>query len=453
MKTKIINDFTEGPLFWKLLTFSLPFMLSNALQMFYNLVDMIIVGQYLGSPGLASVSISSQCHLFMTMVCTGFCTGGQIYISQLIGKGERQKLNQTIGTIFTVVFCFGLIMTAAGLIFAVPLLKVMHTPAESWNGALHYMLVCSSGIIFSYGYNMLSAVLRGMGDSRHPFIFILIASLINLFLDWLFVAVFHWGVFGAGLATILGQAFSFLYGMWFLYQNKEAFCFDFKPASFRIHKEVFRSLLRLGVPMALRFGAINISMMFVMSMVSTAGHQATAVFGVGGKLDDMSNKICQGVMQALAAVVGQNYGARKFNRVKWAVVYTWLITIGIYAVYTICLVCYTRQMFGVFTKDEEVLSLAPVFVSAILWHFPALLIMKGTNGFINGIGNAWLSLCFSVLDGFILRIFCTWLFGNVMDMGLYGYFLGYAIAGYGMAIPSLLYFLFFPWEKRKLVVE
>ena len=106
-----------------------------------------------------------------------------------------------------------------------------------------------------------------------------------------------------------------------------------------------------------------------------------------------------------------------------------------------------------FTKDEEVLSLAPVFVSAILWHFPALLIMKGTNGFINGLGNAWLGLCFSVLDGFILRIFCTWLFGNVMDMGLYGYFLGYAIAGYGMAIPSLLYFLFFPWEKRKLVVE
>lgn len=453
MKNKIINDFTKGPLFLKLLSFSIPFMLSNALQMVYNLVDMIVVGRYLGKNGLASVSIAGQCFIFMTMVCLGYCTGGQVYISQLLGKGDRSQLNKTIGTIFSVVMIFGIFMTVMGIVCAVPVLKIMNTSSECFDDAWRYIVICSAGLIFSYGYNMLSAVLRGMGDSRHPFIFIVIASLINLVLDIIFVAVFHWGVAGAALATILGQAFSFLYGLWFLYANKEEFGFDFKWSSFRIDRDVFRAQMKIGLPMALRFGAINISMLFVMSMVSAAGPEATAVFGVGGKMDDAANKIAQGVMQALSAVVGQNYGARLFNRVRRAVVYTWGITFGIYVVYTFCLVCYTEQMFSVFTKDATVLELSHVFVSAIVWHFPALLLMKGTNGFINGIGNAWLGLIFSFFDGFVLRIVCTWLFGNVLNMGLYGYFLGYALAGYGMAIPGLLYFLFAPWEKRRLVTE
>ncbi len=450
---KIIKDFTKGPLFGKLLWFSVPFMLSNALQILYSLVDMMVVGRVLGSPGLAAVAISSQCFVFMTMCCTGFCTGGQIYISQLLGSGQRHRLNETIGTIFSIVFLFGLSMTLLGITCATPLLKLMNTPAESFKGAWQYMIVCSGGVLFSYGYNMFSAVLRGMGDSRHPFVFIVIASVLNLLLDMLFVVVFRWGVCGAALATILGQAFSCLYALCFLYRNREAFGFDFKRSSLKIHGAILRPILALGVPMAIRFGAVNISMLFVVAMVSSLGHQATSVFGIGIKLDDMANKVAQGVMQALAAVVGQNYGAREFGRVKQAVVYTWLITVSIYVVYTLFLVFRTRAMFGLFTTDEEVLKLTPVFVSAILWHFPALLIMKGTNGFINGIGNAWFGLICAVLDGFVLRVVCTWFLGVVLGMGLYGFILGYSIAGYGLALPSLVYFLFFPWEKRKLVTE
>lgn len=454
MKTNtIVNDFTEGPLFWKLLRFALPFMLSNAMQVLYSLVDMAVVGKYVGSPGLAAVSLASQCFVFMTMMCLGFCTGAQVYVSQLIGSGDRGKLNHAIGTLFTVILGLGAVMTFAGLAFSRPFLNLLNTPEASYKGALDYMIVCSSGIIFSYGYNMVSAVLRGMGDSRHPFVFIVIASVINIVLDLLFVAGFNWGVFGAGLATIIGQAFSFLYALWFLYRKREDFGFDFKASSFRIDTGILRGLLRIGVPFAIRFCAINMSMLFVMALVGKLGHNELATYGTGIKLDDTVNKIAQGVMMALSGVVGQNYGARNFARIKRAVFYTWAVSIGMYLFYTILLLWKTETLFGFFSDDPEVLRLSHLFVSGIVWHFPALLIMKGTNGFIHGIGNAWLGLIFAFLDGFVLRIAFTWLLGIYFGMGFWGFIFGYGLASYGMAIPGLFYFLFCPWEKRKLVTE
>ncbi len=449
----LIYDFTEGPIFVKLIRFAIPFMMSNAMQVLYSLVDMVIVGHFVGSHGLSAVSLSSQTFVFLTMICNGFCAGGQIYISQLIGKGDRGKLNNTIGTLFSVILGMGVLVSVLSFCFSNPLLRLLNTPAESFDGALSYMLVCSVGLVFCYAYNMFSAVLRGMGDSRHPFIFIVIASIINIILDLLFVVVFHWGVAGAALATVIGQAFSGLYALFFLYRNRAAFGFDFKPASFKPSREIAKGLVKLGVPMAVRFGAINISMLFVLSLVARLGHQSLATFGVGIKLDDTSNKIAQGIMMALSGVVGQNYGARKFDRVKRAVYYTWATAVGIYVGYTLLLLLKTELLFGIFTDDPEVLRLSHLFAFAIVWHFPALLIMKGTNGFINGIGHAWLSLVFAVLDGFVLRVVFTWFFGIYLNRGLYGFVLGYGLASYGMAIPMLVYFFMGTWKKRKLVME
>ncbi len=449
----LIYDFTEGPIFVKLIRFAIPFMMSNAMQVLYSLVDMVIVGHFVGSHGLSAVSLSSQTFVFLTMICNGFCTGGQIYISQLIGKGERSKLNNTIGTLFSVILGMGVLVSVLSFCFSNPLLRLLNTPEESFDGALSYMLVCSVGLVFCYAYNMFSAVLRGMGDSRHPFIFIVIATIINIILDLVFVVVFHWGVAGAALATVIGQAFSGLYALFFLYRNKVAFGFDFKLASFKPSREIAKGLVKLGVPMAVRFGAINISMLFVLSLVARLGHQSLATFGVGIKLDDTSNKIAQGIMMALAGVVGQNYGARKFDRVKRAVYYTWATAVGIYVGYTFLLLLKTELLFGIFTDDPEVLRLSHLFAFGIVWHFPALLIMKGTNGFINGIGHAWLGLIFAVLDGFVLRVVFTWFFGIYLNRGLYGFVLGYGLASYGMAIPMLIYFFMGTWKKRKLVME
>jgi Na+-driven multidrug efflux pump len=200
-----------------------------------------------------------------------------------------------------------------------------------------------------------------------------------------------------------------------------------------------------------RFAVINVSMMFVLRLVNGLGLAASTVFGVGVQMDDIVTKVTQGIMQAATGMVGQNYGAGKFDRVRRVVAGAWLFSVGFYIIYGVLLMTRTEWMFGVFTDDAAVLALAPVFVRNIIWQFPGLALMRGTNGFINGIGNARLALVFGLLDGVVLRIGCSWLLGSALGMGLAGYVLGYAIACYGMGVPSLIYFLWGGWEKRGAV--
>lgn len=448
---EIINDFTTGSIPKKMLLFSVPFMVSNLMQVLYSLVDMVVVGQFVGSFGLSAVSVASQIFMFMTMVCLGFSNGGQVLIAQLIGAGRRDKLNAAIGTLFSLIMLMGAAVMLIGLVFGRGVLTLMNTPPESFDMAVDYVLVCSIGVVFSYGYNMVSAVLRGMGDSRHPFIFVMIASIINIILDLLFVGVFRWSVAGAALATILGQAFSFLYALFYLYRNKESFGFDFKLQSYKIDPEMARQLARLGIPFAVQSAAINISMMFVNSLVNSVGVYASAVFGVGIKVDDIVNKVTQGVTFAVSSMVGQNIAAGKQKRVQKTLLTSWAICGTCYLVFALMLVVFVEPIFSLFTSDPEVIELAPVFVSAILWSFPAMAIMKGTNGLIQGVGNAKLSLIFGLLDAVVLRIGLSWLLGIELGFGLYGFFLGYGLAAYGTAIPGLVYYLSGRWKTYAIV--
>ena len=447
----VIRDFTRGPLLKQLLFFALPFMASNAMQILYSVVDMAVVGHYVGREGLAAVSLSSKTFNLMTMLCLGMAQGGQVYLSQLIGSGRRDRLVPAIGTLFSVLLGTGFVVMFLGIIFAGPLLRLLNTPADAFDDALIYTQVCSWGIVFAYGYNISSAIFRGLGDSRHPFIFILIASVINLVLDILFVAVFHWGVFGAGLATILGQAFSFLYALYFLHRHHEETGFRLTLPNFRVDWHSLKGLLTLGLPLACRFSIINFSMLFVMGMVAAYGTTALGTFGVGIQLDDIANKMSLAIMMALTGVVAQNYGARNFARIRQAVGYTLLLSAGFYLVFGGAMWFVPKALFGIFTHDEDVLELSLVFSRAIVWTFPGLLLLKGTNGFIHGIGNTWLGLVFGIVDGCILRIGCSWFLGSFCGMGFYGYVLGYGISPWGSALPGLAYMLFARWEERRLV--
>lgn len=450
-KTEFIRDFTEGPIIGPLFRFSLPFMLSNALQVFYNVVDMMIVGHYLGSTGIASVVNAGRIFIFLTMVSVGLSTSGQIYVAQLVGQKRKDALNAAIGTFFSTCLILGCILSALGLVFSHRILQIIDVPPEAMDGAYTYLRVCAAGLVFSFGYNMVASVLRGMGDSLRPFLFVAIASIANLVLDIVFIASFGLGTFGAALATILGQALSFLFAVVFLARRREQFGFDFRPQSFLPRRDVFRAQMRLGVPFVVRFAAINVSMIYVLKLVNGLGLAASAVFGIGVQMDDIVTKITQGIMQASTAMVGQNYGAGKFDRIGRIVKGGWLLSFGFYAVYTFFLLFRTEGMFRMFTDNPEVLALAPVFAWNIVWQFPGLVLMRGTNGFINGIGNARLALIFGLLDGVVLRIGFSWALGSWMGMGLKGYVLGYAIACYGMGVPTLIYYLFFPWQKRKAV--
>lgn len=449
----LTKNFTSGSVPKQLFWFSLPFMASNALQVLYSTIDMMIVGNYVGKAGLSAVSQSSLIINFAVMVCLGVSNAGQVLVSQAIGSGKRKSLNDIIGTLFTLLTAFSLLLTVVIIGCSVPILKVMNTPKESYNMAMEYLIICAGGLVFTAGYNMVSAVLRGMGDSKSPLLFIAIASVINLVLDFIFTGLWGWGVAGAAWATIIGQGASFLFSIYYLYKRKTEFGFDFKPESLKPQKKYFKLIVSLGTPMAIQSGFINVSMLFVTSLINDIGVGAGATFGVGTRIDDIINKLCMGIQYAAIPMISQNIGAGAQKRAQKVVYWTWLYS-GIFTV--VCILLYLffgRELFVLFSDDKEVHNLSVTFISAILWMFPAFAIMRGSGAFIQGIGNAKFCMALAILDGVVLRIGLSWLFGIGLDMGFYGFVLGYGLAPYGFAIPSMIYFLLGKWKKRKTLAD
>ena len=459
MSTKTISrDFTSGSISKQMFSFMLPFMLSNAMQVLYNTVDMIIVGHFVDkgitSAGIAAVGQSSQIVNFATMVTLGFSNAGQVLLAQALGAGKRKEMNSIIGTLFSLITILAVALSAVILFGREYILDLMNIPLESLAMSRDYLTICAAGLIFTAGYNMVSAVLRGMGDSKRPFLFIAIASVTNIVLDLVFITTkLDMGVAGAAYATIIGQAVSFIFSIWYLIRRKEKFGFDFKLKSFKINPNYAKMMISIGTPMAIQSGCINISMLFVNSMINGIGLVESSTFSAGIKIDDIINKISQGIHHAAMPMISQNIGASKPERAK-KVVYTAWIFSGIWTVVFIALyIFFGKQMFLLFSDNPDVHAMAPKFISAIIWMFPALALMRGTGALIQGIGNSKLSMVLALLDGVVLRIGLSWLFGIVLGWGFFGFVLGYGLAAYGFAIPGVIYFLSGKWRHYKVLAR
>ena len=449
----ISKDFTTGSIWAQLILFALPFMASNALQVFYSTIDMIIVGKYVGTAGIAAVSQSSQIVNFATMVCLGFSNAGQVLLAQAMGAGKRKEMNDVIGTLFVYIGGVSVVLSVIMLTGSSFILNMLNVKDDYFEMAKSYLVICALGLIFTAGYNLVSAVLRGMGDAKRPFLFIVIASVTNLVLDILFTGILGWGVTGAALATVIGQAVSFIFSIFYLAKKKADFGFDFKRESFVPNKRYVRLITGLGTPMAIQSGFINISMLVVNAMINNISTVASATFGVGIRIDDIINKISMGVQYAAVPMISQNLGARKHERAKNVVHWAWIFSVALTLFFMVLYVTLGRQLFMIFDDNPEVLAMSGDFISAILWMFPAFAIMRGSGAFVQGIGNAKLSMILSVLDGVVLRIGLSWLFGIALGFGFYGFVLGYALAPFGYAIPSTIYFLRGRWQKKRTLAE
>ncbi len=428
-------------------------MASNALQVLYSTIDMIIVGHYVGTFGLSAVSQSSQIVNFATMICLGFSNAGQVLISQALGAKKHKEMNDIMGTLAGFVLVLSLVISAVIFAFRGIILDLINIPDEAAQMAMDYLVICTLGLIFTAGYNMVSAVLRGMGDAKSPFIFIGIASALNLILDILFTGILGWGVVGAAWATIMGQAVSFIFSIFYLYAKRESFGFDFKRESFVPRKKYIGMIASLGTPMAIQSGFINVSMLFVNAMINDVGVVASATFGVGVRIDDIVNKISQGIQYAAMPMISQNIGAGDQERAKKVVYHAWIISAIMTVMFMLLYVLLGKQLFMLFSDDPLVHEMSSTFITAILWMFPAFSLMRGTGAFIQGIGNAKLGMVLAILDGVALRIGLSWLFGIALDFGFFGFVLGYGLAPYGYAIPSLIYFFSGTWKKGRTLAE
>ncbi|MBQ6240953.1 MAG: MATE family efflux transporter [Firmicutes bacterium] len=451
MKAKeehLIRDLTVGSVPGTLLRFAMPLFLSGLLQMVYNMVDMVVVGQFVGTHGLSAVSIGGEVLQLITFIAMGFSNAGQILISRYVGENNHDKVGKMVGTLFTLLLSIALVLMVVFFIFYGNILDWLNTPEEIWLYTSQYSLTCICGIIFIYGYNMVSAILRGMGDSKHPFQFIAIASVINIILDLVFVALLKMGPFGAALATVIGQAVSFLFALRLLYRNREQIHFDFKPKHFRMYKEVRGQLISLGVPMVIQSAAVTFSMLFVNSYINSYGTVAVAVTGVARKLEQMLNVVSQAISSAGGAMISQALGARKTERVP-KVVYSalWIVAIpaSIMAVITLF---HSEWLFGLFSSDEAVLTMALTYVPVAMVQYTGATLRPANFALINGSGNSKLNLTVALLDGIVARIGIALFLGVYLNWGIKGFWYGNALAGIVPFFIGGTYLLSGKWRER-----
>ncbi|MBR6209148.1 MAG: MATE family efflux transporter [Oscillospiraceae bacterium] len=425
----MINDLTEGSVTRKLLAFAAPLFVSNALQAVYNLVDMVVVGQFIGGAGMSAVSIGGDLLHLLTFVAMGFSSAGQVLIAQSVGAGEMQRVRKTIGTMFSFMLSAGLVIALLCYVIRVPLLAWLNTPDESYAYTMDYTVTCITGLVFIYGYNLVSAILRGMGDSKRPFLFVAIAAVLNMALDVLFVVVFRMAVFGAALATVIGQGVSFLFSVAYLYRHRDSFAFDFRLRSFRPDRDALRRLVNLGVPMAIQSAAISFSKIVLMSWINASGVVYSALAGIYNKINTIVAVVSNAFTTAGSTMVGQNLGAGKTERVPKILRTIAAITLSICLVLSLVLLLAGRQVFGVFTGDEAVLAVSAVLVGPCVLNFFGSATRSVAFAIINGSGNTRLNLAVALIDGMISRIGFAALLGFGLGLGCQGFWYGDALAG------------------------
>lgn len=447
----LVNNLTEGPLTRQMLLFSVPLMLGNLLHTLYNLVDMAIVGQFVGSVGLSAVSTAGQITMLLYTLGIGLGSGGQILIAQQVGAGDKKGIRATFGTSFTFIILLALVVTALGIAFNKPLLRLMNTPDEAWTDAVEYMFWCCLGVPFTYLNGGLSSLLRGMGDSKHPTYFVAAAALSNVVLDLLLVAVFDMRAAGAAIATSVSQAIGAICCIVYIYRHREAIGFDFKRESFRMDPPTLKTIIKLSAPLALQTMCINVSMLFINAWINAYGVVASAVNGVGSKLYSLVNIVTNAMQTAVATFVGQNLAAAKPERARRCMSISQLCCLLFWLAAVLMCLFLPRALFGLFTTEGAVLDMAPEYMRIQVVMYLSFALMSTPIGFINGLGHVNLNLIIALVDGVVARIGLSILLA--IPLGLHGYWWGSALAGFVSVIWGWLYYFSGRWKTRKLLVE
>jgi len=446
-QTSMVTDLTGGNVVRLLLKFAMPLFASNALQAVYNIVDMVVVGQFIGGAGMSAVSIGGEVLHLLTFVAMGFSSAGQVIVAQNVGAGDMERVRRTIGTMFTFLLSASLVISVGCYCVRDWMLECLNTPAESYAFTMDYTVTCIVGLVFIYGYNIVSAILRGMGDSRRPFMFVGIAAVTNIVLDLLFVAVFGMEVFGAALATVISQGLSFVIALLYLYRNKESFGFDFRLRSFAIDKAAMARLLALGIPMAIQSAAINISKIVLTSWINLSGVVYSAQSGIYNKVNTMIAIVSNSFTTAGSSMVGQNLGAKKYERVPVIMRTVILCTGSLAAVLSVVLIAAYEPIFALFTSDAAVLATASVLVAPAVLNFFGSATRSMSFSLINGSGNTKLNFAVAIIDGMISRIGIAALLGFGVGMGCQGFWYGDALAGFMPLVIGMCYYISGKWKK------
>lgn len=448
---KLENNLTEGNVAKQLLIFALPFMLSNLVQTLYNVADMLIVGRFGDSAGISAVNIGGQVTLLITNIIVGLTVGSTIAISQYLGSGDRKRVKESIGTLLISLMAASVVITVVMMLASDGILHLLNTPEEAYVQAREYLNITIAGTVFISGYNALAAIMRGLGDSKRPMVFVTVACITNIFLDLLLVGYFHMGAKGAAIATVFSQAMSMC--MCIVYLKCNDFIFDFKLRSFRFYKDSFAVQMRLGVPNAIQNVIVNMSFMVLTAIVNMIDVDASAAVGVVGKFNGFAILPSIAVGASVSAMCGQNFGAGKIDRARK----TMFVGLGLSMAFsiTIFIVAYLfpTQILSVFNDSPKMIAYGKDYMRTMTLDYLIVPVTFCVSGLVTGSGHTVIASFSSILSSLGFRIPLALLFGVVLDWGMMGLGLAAPIATAGTALILLLYYFSGKWKLSTVIRE
>ncbi len=443
-----MKNLTEGNSGNLIFKFAIPMLIGNVFQQLYNIVDSIVVGRYVGKEALAAVGASFPLIFMLISFVVGVAMGTTIIISQYFGARDMKMVKRSIDTMYIFLFVASIIVTILGIVFSGPIFRLIKLPEEVIPQAIAYFNVYLGGMIFFFGFNGISSVLRGLGDSKTPLYFLIISTVMNIALDLLFVAVFKWGVAGAAWATVISQAGAFITGIIYLNHTNEVVKLNSLKLVF--DRAIFRKSLYIGLPTGLQQTFVSLGMLAIMRIVNDFGTDVIAAYSAAGRLDSLAAMPAMNFGAALSTFVGQNLGANKPERVRQGLRATFMMS-GALALFTsLVVIIFRHPLMTLFTTDAAVISIGSnylVIVSSFYIFFSTMFVVGGV---MRGAGDTLIPMFITLFALWAIRIPAAWIMSRYF--GVDGIWWSIPVAWFiGMSL-SYLYYLKGKW-KLKVVVK
>lgn len=446
-RTNKQNDLTLGKEWKVILRFAIPLLIGNLLQQAYTITDSIIVGQFLGKEALAAISASFFIYYFIISFVIGIGSGTSVVVSQYFGAREYDKVQGAFSSFFIFMLGIGLLMSIGGIIFAEEVFRLTNTPEDVIPLAVDYFKIYIGGTFLFVTFNSVISILRGIGESVKPMIFIFITTVLNISLDFLFILGFKWGIEGAARATVVAQGVGMCIAL--LYINNTHPLLSIKKKDLLFNMKLFKEGLKIGLPTSVQQCAIALGLIALLSIVNSFGTDTLTAYGAAGKVDTIITQAILTLSGALAAFAGQNIGAGKFNRVRRGLRFSLYINAGFSLIMFATLWLWGDVIMRAFTDDQQVILIGKEFL-VITGGF---LIFHGSlnvyNGALRGAGDTFLTMMVSLFSLWLVRIPLAYYLGE--NFGRAGVWWGIGLSIVIAFIITYIYYKTGRWKRRCVV--
>ena len=448
-KRKGNTDLTEGKVWKVIVRFAVPLLVGNLLQQFYNITDSIIVGQFLGKEALAAVSASFFIYYFIISLVIGGGSGTTVVISQLFGAKQYQKVQLAFSSFFIFMLVGGIILSIAGIIFAEPVFRLTNTPEEVIPQAVAYFRIYIGGTFLFVTFNSIISILRGVGESVRPMLFILITTVLNIAFDLLFILVFKWGIEGAARATVVSQGIGMCIAL--AYVNNTHPLLSIKKQDMLFDWKLFKESLKIGLPTSVQQCAIALGLIALLGIVNSFGTNTLTAYGAAGKIDTIITQAILTLSGALAAFCGQNIGAGRLDRVKKGVQFTMYTNIALGLLTFAAVYLFGNEMMRIFTKDIDVVAIGKEYLLIIGGFFIVHGALNVYNGALRGAGDTLFPMITSLVCLWLIRIPLAYYLSSWLGRNGIWWAIGISIT-IGLIVTFVYYKMGF-WKRRRRIYE